>query len=182
MRTTNDFDMPVSGNRQLSRRSVMKAGAHAAWIVPAVQVVGAAPAFASCSTGTQAHAFTFEMVSASWAPQGGAGKQVLTIIYRISDSDPCPMPGLTVLLEAPSAWNGIQDHSTAKAYGAKKVDDGKGRKAGMSDTWSFTPVQVSPGNWYIEMKVQASNSAVNHGTLTLTASLDGHSESTTFEV
>ncbi len=106
----------------------MKAGAHAAWIVPAVQVVGAAPAFAVCSNGTHVHHFTFEKVSATWAPQGGgSGKQVLTVAYRISDSDPCPMPGLTVQLTAPSSWGGIQDHSTAKEYGAKKVGSGKSR-------------------------------------------------------
>ena len=155
----------------------MKAGAHAAWIVPAVQVVRAAPAFAVCSTGTHVHHFAYELVSATWAPQGGgSGKQVLTIAYRISDSDPCPMAGLTVQLKAPASWGGIQDHSTAKEYGAKKVGSGK------SDTWSFTPVLVSPGKWYVEVKVQADDSAVNHGTLTLTASLDGHSESTTFVV
>ena len=54
--------------------------------------------------------------------------------------------------------------------------------SGKSSTWSFTPVLESPGNWYVEMKVQADDSDVNHGTLTLTASLDGHSESTTFVV
>ena len=67
-------------------------------------------------------------------------------------------------------------------FAAKKVDDGKGRDNSTSDIWSFVPRQESAGNWYVEMKVQASDSRINHGTLTFTASLDGHSESTTFTV
>ena len=38
------------------------------------------------------------------------------------------------------------------------------------------------GHWYVEMKIQASNSQINHGTMKLTASLDGHSESVEFTV
>ena len=156
----------------------MKAGAHAAWIVPAVQVVGAAPAFANCSgPGAHVHNFTFVKVSASWAEQGkNSGKFVLTIVYRITDSDPCPMPGLVVQLTAPDSWGGIQDHSTAPEYGATKVG------SGTSSTWSFTPVLLSPGVWTVEMKIQASDSARKRGRMTLVASLDGYSESTTFNV
>lgn len=186
MRTSDDFDVPASGTRQLSRRSVIKAGAHAAWVVPAIQVVGAAPAFAgsNCPPGApHVHGFTFIRVGTSWDAKGG-GKYVLTIQYRIEDSDPCPMTGLTVQLKAPAAWKGIQDHSTDAAYGATKIDDGKGGKGGnnVSDIWQFSPVLESDGHWYVEMKVQASNSQINHGTMKLTASLDGHSESVEFTV
>jgi len=178
MRTADDFDVPTSAHRQLSRRSVIRAGAHAAWVVPAIQVVGAAPAFASCSTGAHQHAFTFAKVSATWDLQGnGSDKYVLTIRFRISDSDPCPMPGLLVYLQAPASWHGIQDHSTASQYAATKV-----KVQGGNDMWRFSPVLESPGHWYVEMKVQVTDGAVHHGTMQLTASLDGHSETTTFKV
>lgn len=183
MRVADDFDMPASGTRQLSRRSLIKAGAHAAWVVPAIQVVGAAPAFAgsNCPPGApHVHGFTLTKVKAVWEPKG-SGKYVLTIQFRIEDSDPCPMTGLVVQLQAPAAWNGIQDHSTAAAYGATKIDDGKGSK-NATDIWQFTPVLESPGHWYVEMKIQADNSQINHGTMKLTASLDGHSESVDFTV
>ena len=176
--TTDEFDVPAAGGQHLSRRSVLKAGAHAAWVVPAIQVVGAAPAFAACSTGVHTHAFGFTKVSSTWDPQGkGSDKYVLTIRFRISDSDPCPMPGLLVYLQAPAAWKGIQDHSTASQYAATKVNG-----QGGNDMWRFSPVLESPGHWYVEMKVQASDSKVHHGSMKLTASLDGHSETTTFDV
>ena len=38
-----------TGNRHLSRRTVLRAAGHAAWVVPAIQVVSMAPAFASGS-------------------------------------------------------------------------------------------------------------------------------------
>ena len=138
MRTTNDeFDVPAAGGQHLSRRSVLKAGAHAAWVVPAIQVVGAAPAFAACSTGVHAHAFTFAKVSASWDLQGRAARTSTcwTSVFRISDSDPCPMPGLLVYLQAPAEWKGIQDHSTAPQYAATKVS-----VQGGNDMWRFSPV------------------------------------------
>ena len=46
----------------------------------------------------------------------------------------------------------------------------------------YAYVLESPGHWYVEMKVQTSDDAVHHGTMQLTASLDGHSETTTFGV
>ena len=101
--TTDEFDVPAAGGQHLSRRSVLKAGAHAAWVVPAIQVVGAAPAFAACSTGVHAHAFGFTKVSTRWEPQGkGSDKYVLTIIFRISDSNPYPIPKLLVYLQTPA--------------------------------------------------------------------------------
>ncbi len=102
---------------------------------------------------------------------------MLTIRFRISDSDPCPMPGLLVYLQAPAEWKGIQDHSTAPEYAATKVN-----VKGGNDMWRFSPVLETPGHWYVEMKVQVSDDAVHHGTMRLTASLDGHSETTTFGV
>jgi len=177
MRTADDFDMPASGTRQLNRRSLIKAGAHAAWVVPAIQVVGAAPAFAACSTGVHHHAFTFTGVSTSWDRSGkSSDKWVLTIGLYIADSDPCPMPGLLVYLQGPSGWR-IQDHSTAPQYAATKVKVRSG-----DDMWRFSPVLETDGHWYVEMKVKAADDAVHHGTIQLTASLDGHSETTTFTV
>ena len=38
-----------TGNRHLSRRTVLRAAGHAAWVVPAIQVVSMAPAFAAAS-------------------------------------------------------------------------------------------------------------------------------------
>ncbi len=38
-----------TGQRHLSRRTVLRTAAHAAWVVPAIQVVGLAPAFAAAS-------------------------------------------------------------------------------------------------------------------------------------
>ena len=181
MRTAEDFDVPASGGRQLSRRSVIKAGAHAAWVVPAIQVVGAAPAFAgSCSTGAHHHAFSFTKVSAGWDLQGkSSDKYVLTIRFRISDSDPCPMPGLLVYLQAPS---GLEGHPGPLDDGpAVRRHQGQGARVG-NDMWRFSPVLESEGHWYVEMKVQASDDAVHHGNMQLTASLDGHSETTTFGV
>jgi hypothetical protein len=177
MRTAEDFDLPAGGGH-ISRRSMLKAGAHAAWVVPAIQVVGAAPAFATCSGAAHQHAFSFTKVSTSWDLQGNSSnKYVLTITFRISDSDPCPMPGLLVYLQAPTEWKGIQDHSTAREYAATKV-----KVPGSDDMWRFSPVLESPGHWFVEMKVQVSDNAVHHGTMQLTASLDGHSETTTFTV
>ena len=41
------------GNRHMSRRTVLRAAGHAAWVVPAIQVVSMAPAFAAASDQLQ---------------------------------------------------------------------------------------------------------------------------------
>lgn len=48
----------------LSRRTLVRAGATAAWTVPVVQLIGAAPAFATCSG--PAPTLSFNSASASW--------------------------------------------------------------------------------------------------------------------
>src|SRR5687767_13882478 len=44
---TDEKTMPAQGGRGVSRRSVVRAGAHAAWAVPVISVATAAPAAAS---------------------------------------------------------------------------------------------------------------------------------------
>jgi hypothetical protein len=171
MPSTDDAVMPRASSRQLSRRSVMKAGAHAAWIVPAVQVVGAAPAFASCSTTAKDRAFSFSGGYA-WNEQS-PGKWVLTLTYTITNTSGCPVTGLSVLLTAPSKWGGVQDHSTDKAYNAKKVGGGQN-----SDTWSFTAVPTGPNTWTLVAKIQLSKNQKESGTITLLATSGDYSGST----
>jgi hypothetical protein len=172
MRTTDDFVASESA-RPISRRSVLRAGAHAAWMVPAVQVVSAVPAFAACSKPLRGAAFSFTG-TAVWSEQS-TKKWVLTLTYTITSKTPCPVTGMSLVLTAPSSWGGIQDHSTPVRYNATKVGGGYANNS-LSDTWSFTPVQTSDTTWQVVMKIQASDSARHAGTLTLVASAGGYSE------
>jgi hypothetical protein len=57
----------ATGVGVLSRRTVVRAGAHAAWIVPAISVVTAAPALAA--SGTSRPTLTITNGSGTWATQ-----------------------------------------------------------------------------------------------------------------
>jgi hypothetical protein len=118
-------------------------------------------------------AFTFSG-TAVWSEQS-TNKWVLTLTYTITSRTPCPVTGMSLVLSAPSAWGGVQDHSTPSQYNATKVGGGYQNNS-LSDSWSFTPVQMSPTTWQVVMKIQASDSARHAGTITLVASAGGYSE------
>ena len=116
MRTSDDFDVPASGTRQLSRRSVIKAGAHAAWVVPAIQVVGAAPAFATCSAGHTHPAipYTVSVAPGAWTTDGGSRNYFINLVFTITNQDACDaLTGIQVVIESPHTWTGLTDHSTS---------------------------------------------------------------------
>ena len=157
MRTAEDFDVPASVTRQLSRRSVIRAGAHAAWVVPAVQVVGAAPAFAACSCPPGANNFTFN-VTATWRPQSkNSDKYVLDFSGTIVNNSGVTVHGLTVCLVVPSGWTGVHSHSTRQNtnnYWTDTYDSGNQNIVVFTTTatvanglsWSFANVSIREEN------------------------------------
>lgn len=75
-------------DQPLSRRTVLRTAAHAAWAVPAIQLVSAAPAFAA-SGDTLAFAGT-----PSWA-----SKKILNVSFVVTNTSPgTQADGLTVTL------------------------------------------------------------------------------------
>jgi len=187
MRTAEDFDVPASGGRQLSRRSVIKAGAHAAWVVPAIQVVGAAPAFANgsgCACPNPDNAFVFA-ITAAWNQQGGSDgkKWVVDFFGTITNKTGSTVSELTVCISVPRSWTSVHTHSTTgwdDSYGDKKT--------GNPRVMYFTSKQVTPNNgtWSfstVHIKDDGASSAKHSPTtLTLVATANGHSSSTAVSV
>ena len=77
-----DSDSQATVQRRISRRTVVKAGAHAAWVVPAVQLIGSAPAMAASGCTTSLN------VVASWAND--------RLTLTITNTSNQPVSGLTV--------------------------------------------------------------------------------------
>lgn len=116
LRIAEEFDVPASGSRQLSRRSVIKAGAHAAWVVPAIQVVGAAPAFAACSA-RHTHPtvpYTVSVEPGRWQKDGSSDNYFINLVFTFTNRDACDaLTGIQIMIEAPHSWRGLTDHSTS---------------------------------------------------------------------
>jgi hypothetical protein len=83
----------------ISRRSVMKAGAHVAWAVPLVQVVAAAPAVAASPQPLPAQ-LALSAVSGSW---NGKSANFKTSI-QITNSGGSPAKSLQVQYTFPTGW------------------------------------------------------------------------------
>ena len=80
----------------ISRRSIMKAGAAAAWSVPLVQVVAAAPAVAVSGSAT---------LAVSAPPSGWNGRSAnLPVAITITNTGSVPTTNLQVTCTFDSAW------------------------------------------------------------------------------
>jgi hypothetical protein len=171
---------------------VIKAGAHAAWIVPAVQVIGAAPALAvsNCRNSRPiAQALEFS-VSQEWVRQTDAKGVVsfylrltFTVCDRNCDTD---LTNLRVSVTATNAPGGLQEHSTtnqAENPGTLWVPSG-----GSGSTELYTSSYVVPKGTCmaitsaIQVRAQDGNGKFD-GKLTITmSSAEGATVTTTVNV
>jgi hypothetical protein len=114
----------------VSRRTVLRTTANAAWLVPAISMASAVPAVAACSTDTVAHFGVsnpsgnhspITLLSRSWTQthtvtqNGGPGTATLTF------TAPVVLGGLGTILQdwfipAPSGWA-----ASASSHGRKKT-------------------------------------------------------------
>ena len=178
--TTTDLGVPENGGHSLNRRSLLKAGAHAAWVVPAIQVVGAAPAFASCSKPS-ANPLS-ATATAQWRTQtDAAGNWVLDILFTVCDTD-CfkSLAGLTISITAPTAWNHLNDHSTSTDWTQSRT---KVKGHDLQDNKTYTSNYVVPKNGCYRpftISVQAQDGKKYSGNLEITVSSQFAGSSTTF--
>lgn len=83
--------------RNVTRRTVLRTAAHAAWVVPAIQVVSAAPAFAASGSASIS-------VTAGITWNGTATSSTFGLRVTITVAD-APATGVQVTLGFPSGWN-----------------------------------------------------------------------------
>ena len=180
--TTDELDMPAAGGRHLSRRSVLKAGAHAAWVVPAIQVVGAAPAFASCSRPTDNPLSA--TATGTWRQQtDSAGNWVLDLVFTVCNSD-CvkSLAGLMVSITAPTSWNHLNDHSTSSDWSQSRVKQkGHDTQDNKTYTSNYTVPKASCRQPFT-ISVQAQDGKKRSGALEVTVSSQYAGSTTTFTV
>jgi len=86
----------------VSRRSVMKAGAAAAWSVPLVQVVAAAPAHASVS-GSPAAELAVLQQTGSQADSGD--QRTATLTFTVSNVGNADSAGIVVTIAFTQGWH-----------------------------------------------------------------------------
>lgn len=85
----------------LSRRTVIKAGAHAAWAIPAVTVVTSAPAFAA-----QSGQLTSDPVpSGSGAWTGPSNTRTIPCTINVANKGAADTVGLILTASFPSGWD-----------------------------------------------------------------------------
>ena len=128
--------------RQISRRTLVRAGATAAWTIPAVQIIAAAPAFATnCSCPPDANAFALAL-TATWVQQNDT-KWFVKIAGTITNNSGAAVTSLTVCITVPTTWSGVHSHSTTK----KDWDDSYSGSG--SRTMVFTSSKTVPngGTW-----------------------------------
>jgi hypothetical protein len=171
--------------RTISRRSLVKGAAHAAWVVPAVQVVSTVPAFA-CSNPSGS--FTFSNISASWVPhnRNSTDKWALELTVTITNTTSCACDNPTVTIAAPDDWGTdkpndgtLSDHSTPTySDGTWPAGAGKGPL-----TYAGTGTFDKGGSITFKAKLRAVDWETHEGdTLTLTVLCGGLSSSTTITV
>jgi hypothetical protein len=100
----------TTASRGISRRSVMKVGAAAAWSVPLVQVVAAAPAHASVSGGPAAE-LAVSQPTGSQSDSGDARTASLT--FSVSNTGTTDSDGIFVTVAFTQGWhkNGLPTSS-----------------------------------------------------------------------
>lgn len=94
---SGDAENNQSNGGGISRRTVIKAGAHAAWAVPLVQVVAAAPAIAVSGSCT----LSITKASGKWP--GGSGKLNVSVTVAAATN---ATSGLQVTLVFTEGWQG----------------------------------------------------------------------------
>lgn len=91
----------TTDNRQLSRRSVVRTAAHAAWAVPAIQVAATVPAYAAVSDP-----LTFTAGSGDWTqPLGYPYVDVTTTVLNGSATDTTANLQITVQFPNMYVWS-----------------------------------------------------------------------------
>lgn len=85
-----------TGNRHLSRRTVLRAAGHAAWVVPAIQVVSMAPAFAASGT------LQITAASGTWTRGGSSRVDGTVTVHNASTTD--ATGNLQLLLTFPNVF------------------------------------------------------------------------------
>jgi len=91
----------TEGRSGLSRRTVMKAGAHAAWAIPAITVVTSAPAFAA-----QSGQPTCDPVpSGSGAWTGPSSTRAIPCTVSVANKGAADTVGLVLTASFPTGWD-----------------------------------------------------------------------------
>lgn len=147
----------TEGRSGLSRRTVIKAGAHAAWMVPAITVITTAPAFA---TGSNDPVLGLSGTSASWA--GSSQSAILTIKFTITNTGVSPTSGVQATLAFEAGGAGQAAYWVPKNQQYTSVDSG----------WSIdTSGKASPKFTFVGVgQVQGSANSPNTKTFTATFS------------
>lgn len=147
----------------LSRRSVVRAGAVAAWSVPLVQLAAAAPSFAASGPAD------LSTSTIGTRTRGGAGSKDVTFPINIINTNtlattaltvtiPCALGGLSNTQVAPTGWTavssgGSSNNRTLVTY-TKTVQLGGNASTGVtnfvvanqsSTPAVYTPIAVNPG-------------------------------------
>ena len=97
MSRTTHVEPARAQRAQVSRRTLLKTGAHAAWVIPAVQVVAAAPAFATVTSGSHA-TLTTTIADAYWGDantHAGEGNYII-VDLTVTNTGTAPTNNLTI--------------------------------------------------------------------------------------
>ena len=89
--------------RMISRRTVVRTGAHAAWAVPAISVATAAPALAASG---QPDLDGSGITAIFYSPRKKKNWRLIITINPITNKGPGPVGAITLLLRVPKKRNG----------------------------------------------------------------------------
>lgn len=166
--------------RHVSRRNVLRVGAAAAWSVPIVQVVTAAPAAAACSTNPCAPGSgTLELAvsgsSTGWATTGSGSnkKYLLPVSATLTNNGTATTTEISVTIAFENGWAptvATPPDSTQWATG-QKLNVG-------SQSWTFTAVrQISGKGTTDPLNVTFTPSSPSNNGKAVTLTLGGNAKS-----
>lgn len=128
---SSDNSVAPARSHHVSRRTVMKAGAHVAWSVPLIQVVTAGPAAASVITPAADPALAFTATSRTWSGSG-VGNTRLKLDFTLTNSGAGPTSSLSVTLTFPEGWTPSIAAGPSAEWTTSQV--------GSSNSWTFTAI------------------------------------------
>lgn len=109
---SHEDEPTMSEGRALSRRTVVRAGAHAAWVIPAVSLVTAAPALAASN-----HTLQFTATSAAKANNGNGQPYTPTVTFTLhNNSAATTTAGLQVTITFPSTAGNITPPASVSGW------------------------------------------------------------------
>ena len=159
--STTTTQQPVGVNR----RTLLRTGAHAAWAIPAVQIVTQSPALAATNG-----ALVAQVVSQGWA----AGTDFFDVTVRVTNNTATATKALRVTLTATKPGNKSWSGASAIQSGAWVVTASSAANGGNQS--GLLTVQLQAGAQL------AGDSATQEFTVRLTGSSQARGQSTTVNV